>query len=132
MMHSMFKFGLVGMFSTVIHIIVGYLLIQAGWHALAANFGAFLTAFFVSFVGHLGFSFADQKASISSSLWKFCVVGLLGFSCNQSLLATLLSKSDFSPSVALFISTACVAFLTFFLSRFWAFRGSIKVGHSDA
>ena len=118
----MLRFGLVGALATLVHMIIGFMLIHSGWQALTANAVAFVTAFLVSFMGHLGYSFADQETGVLSSLWKFTIVGLIGFTCNEAILATLLAMQIFEGMVALIISTTCAAIVTFILSRVWAFR----------
>lgn len=122
------RFGMVGLLATFVHMVIGFLLIQSGWQPLTANMIAFGIAFLVSFVGHLGFSFADQDANPASALWKFAVVAVLGFICNETLLAALLSQKFLSDMTALCLSTAAAAVLTFSLSRIWAFRKSARIG----
>lgn len=124
MWQQVLKFGMVGGLATALHMVVGIVLIFLSWNPLAANLVAFLTAFVVSFVGHFGYSFADQNARFSSALWKFAIVGILGFSFNETLLFTLLTLQFFPDPVALFLSTGCAAVLTFFLSRTWAFKNT--------
>ena len=78
MLRQVFKFGLVGVLATLVHLLIGFLLLQAGWNPLAANAVAFSVAFLVSFFGHLRYSFADQNVDTSTSLWKFVIVALIG------------------------------------------------------
>ena len=54
MWRRVLKFGLIGALATLVHIIIGAILIQSGQPPLIANALAFATAFLVSFVGHLG------------------------------------------------------------------------------
>jgi putative flippase GtrA len=122
MLQQLFRFGLVGAAATFVHMVIGLLLIQSGWHALIANTVAFVTAFSISFIGHLGFSFADQRANLSRSLWRFGFVGLIGFGCNQAILFGLTSFTAMSDTIALILSTGVTAIVTFILSRVWAFR----------
>lgn len=119
---QMLKFGMVGILATFVHMVIGFLLIQSNWAPLVANMIAFATAFFVSFVGHLGFSFSDHDTNASTALWRFAIVALIGFGCNEAFLVVLLAQSGLSGTVCLWISTASAAFLTFTLSRLWAFR----------
>ena len=119
---------MVGVLATFVHMVIGFLLIQSNWHPLTANMLAFAIAFLVSFVGHLGFSFADQAVSAPDALWKFAVVALIGFGCNETLLAVLVSYSSFSDTIALWVSTGSAAALTFSLSKSWAFRASRDAG----
>lgn len=119
---QLLKFGMVGVMATFVHMVIGYLLIQAGWHPLFANMLAFAIAFLVSFAGHLGFSFSDQDVRPRTALRRFSVVALIGFGCNQALLVVLLLQGSVSHTVALWVSTGCAAILTFILSKIWAFR----------
>ena len=128
MWKQIFRFGMVGAMATFVHMNIGFLLIQSNWQPLTANMLAFAIAFMVSFVGHLGFSFADQEVSAPDALWKFAVIALIGFGCNETLLAILVSFSPLSDTIALWVSTGSAAILTFSLSRVWAFRASRDPG----
>lgn len=124
MLPQILKFGLVGALATLVHMVIGVILIQSGWQPVRANAAAFSTAFVVSFIGHLGYSFADQEPRLASALWKFTFVALAGFMFNE-LLMTILLRMKLIPAVAvLCVSTACAAVLTFVLSRYWAFQRS--------
>ncbi|HBB85375.1 MAG TPA: GtrA family protein [Sulfitobacter sp.] len=123
MWRQFLRFGMVGLFATIVHMMIGFLLIQANWQPVMANLLAFTIAFVVSFIGHLGFSFADQEVSLSNALWKFALVALIGFAGNEVLLIVLLSVGNQTEVMSLWTSTGCIAFLTFALSKFWAFRG---------
>jgi putative flippase GtrA len=122
MWRQLLRFGIVGLLATFVHMVIGFLLIQSNWQPVMANLLAFTIAFLVSFIGHLGFTFADQGVSPSSALWKFALVALIGFACNEVLLIVLLSEGDLTDTVSLWISTGCAAVLTFALSKLWAFR----------
>ena len=128
MWRQLLRFGMVGLFATIVHMMIGFLLIQSNWQPEMANLLAFTIAFVVSFIGHLGFSFADQEVSASSALSKFALVALIGFAINEGLLIMLLSDGDLSDTVSLWISTGSAAVLTFALSRLWAFRSPHKAG----
>ena len=128
MWKQMLRFGIVGVLATFVHMVNGYLLIQAGLHPLLANLLAFAIAFLVSFIGHLEFSFAGEDVAPSSALRKFAVVALVGFGCNEAMLITLLSQSALADTIALWVSTGFAAIVTFALSRAWAFRPIRQVG----
>tara|TARA_R110002020_G_scaffold98861_16_gene235112 strand:- start:534 stop:965 length:432 start_codon:yes stop_codon:yes gene_type:complete len=128
MWKQMLRFGIVGALATFVHMVNGYLLIQAAWNPLVANLLAFAIAFLVSFIGHLEYSFADQDLSPSSALRRFAVVALIGFGFNEGLLVVLLSLSVASDTMALWISTGVAAILIFLLSRMWAFRAPRQAG----
>ncbi|WP_339636921.1 GtrA family protein [uncultured Sulfitobacter sp.] len=128
MWRQLLRFGIVGLLATFVHMVIGFLLIQSNWQPVFANLLAFTIAFLISFIGHLGFSFADQVVSPSSALWKFALVALIGFACNEMLLIMLLSEGELTDTVSLWISTGCAAVLTFALSRLWAFRAARGAG----
>ncbi len=127
MWNQIMRFGIVGALATFVHMVIGFLLIASGWHPLSANLIAFATAFLVSFVGHLGYSFSDQDVNPARAFWRFAVVALIGFACNEALLLVLILQGFFSDSFALWVSTAFAAILTFSLSRTWAFRPPQKI-----
>lgn len=116
------KFGMVGGIATLVHMVVGVTLIHAGWSALTANFAAFLIAFFVSFSGHYGYSFADQGMRLATSFRRFCLVAVSGFGVNELLLAFLTQADGIAEKPALVVSTGLVATLNYLMSKFWAFK----------
>lgn len=122
MIFQMLKFGIVGMMATGLHLLVGLTMISSGWSPILSNAMAFLVAFSVSFIGHLGFSFSDHDADIVTAAWRFGLTALAGFAVNQALLVLLLRHFALRPAAALCLSTASAAALTFLLSRYWAFR----------
>lgn len=115
------KFIIVGGISTLAHMGVGVTLITLGVAPLIANIWAFSTAFLISFYGHFSFSFKGHGKSILHTFPRFLAVALLGFGANELLLFLLVQSGWVRPEIALFMSTATVAFMTFFLSRAWAF-----------
>ncbi len=127
MLKQMIRFGLVGTLATFVHMVIGSLLIASGWNPLYANLIAFATAFLVSFVGHLGYSFADQDANPARAFQRFAVVALIGFACNEALLLGLTTQGVFSNTVALWVSTGFAALFTFALSRRWAFHSAREI-----
>lgn len=116
------KFGLIGALATGVHMLIGLVLIGSGCTPLIANALAFGTAFLTSFIGHLGFSFADRDTDLATAAWRFACVAVAGFLVNESLLIVVLEHSDIKGIWALCLSTFCAALLTFNLSKYWAFR----------
>ncbi|WP_281969043.1 GtrA family protein [Roseovarius nanhaiticus] len=124
MISQLIRFGLVGGAATLVHLLVGVTLIHAGWMPILANAAAFCIAFFVSFAGHFGYTFAASNASMRAALIRFIAVALSGFAANEALLAGLLSRHLLSPSVTLVLTTGLVALATFALARKWAFAAT--------
>lgn len=124
MVGQIFRFSLVGSLATLLHMLVGATLIDAGFVALGANAISFLIAFLISFTGHYGFSFPGQSVSLTTSLKRFVLVACGGFAVNETLLAVFLAL-DLGPDIAgLILSTGAAALLTFIVSRSWVFRGA--------
>lgn len=118
---QLLRFGMVGVLATLVHLLIGTILIGSGRHPLIANAIAFGFAFLVSFVGHLGYSFVDQEPDFRASFWRFGLVSLSSFACNEILLAILLSNTSIPEVPALIATTTCVVFLTFLMGKYWAF-----------
>lgn len=122
MIAQVLRFGAIGALATLVHLLIGTMLIQSGRAPMTANGIAFAIAFMVSFLGHLSFSFAEHQADPVAALWRFGCVALVGFAINQTILAGLLYLTGLHAMLALIISTTIAAGLSFILSRQWAFR----------
>lgn len=116
------RFGLVGALATLVHMLIGTILIHSGWSALAANPISFLIAFVVSFMGHYGFSFSDQSRDVATSLKRFALVAVSGFAVNEGILAFLIWSDKLPQITALLLSTSIAAIVTFVACRNWAFQ----------
>jgi putative flippase GtrA len=116
------RFAIVGVAATLTHGATGAVLIMAGIAPLSANLGAFIAAFGISFLGHHFYSFRGHGLPAIKSLTRFVWVAVLGFLCNQALLAVLLVILPNAPIPALILSTAAAAVLTYIFSKNWAFQ----------
>lgn len=122
MIRQILRFGAIGALATIVHLLIGMVLIQSGQAPLFANGIAFAVAFIISFLGHLSFSFVEHQSDPRAALWRFGCVALTGFCVNQVILWCLLQLSDLPPTLALGIAVSAAATLSFALSRQWAFR----------
>ena len=121
------RFGLVGMVSTTIHILVVWLLlVSTVFSPIVANTFAFLTAFGVSFVGNYRWTFGSP-GNVGRAIKRFLLISVSAFLMNTLLLAILLRGEWFSPIVAAIFSAAVVPFMTFVTSRFWGFQSQEEV-----
>lgn len=121
------RFGLVGMVSTTIHILVVWLLlVSTVFSPIVANTLAFLTAFGVSFVGNYRWTFGSP-GNVGRAIKRFLLISVSAFVMNTLLLAILLRGEWFSPIVAAIFSAAVVPFITFVTSRFWGFQSQEEV-----
>lgn len=89
---------------------------------LLANVGGWLVAFMVSFAGHYTLTFRHQHAPLRQAALRFFGVSALGFAMNEAAYAVLLHTSALPYELSLAAVLIGVAFMTFVLGRFWAFR----------
>lgn len=124
MLRSLFKFGLVGGLATLVHIVVGILLIRFGLDPFLANFLAYLTALGVSFWGHHSFTFNNHNLPLGTTAPRFLSTSFLGFLLNETVLAVVLGFTMIPATTALALATLLVAAFTFLVSKLWVFNGS--------
>ena len=118
-------FTLVGAAAAVVHYVIavtleGMFAVPPGW----ANLIGFSFAFPVSYLGHSRLSFNGQGATHRRALPRFFTIAVTGFLGNQTLLLGLLAWSGWPFWLALALVLALVAFLTYMLSRYWAFKSA--------
>jgi putative flippase GtrA len=101
--------------------VVVALVARGSWHPLVANVAGWLVAFGVSFAGHHHATFRGHGAPIGISVRRFFLVSAAGFAINETAYAMLLRWSDHRYDILLAIVLVAVAFLTYLLSRHWAF-----------
>ncbi|MCI2809176.1 GtrA family protein [Eoetvoesiella caeni] len=93
-----------------------------GLAPLLANVIGWLIAFVVSFAGHYQLTFRQQHAPLFKAARRFFAVSALGFGVNEVAYAWLLQATPLRYDVLLAIILIGMAFITFILGRFWAFR----------
>jgi putative flippase GtrA len=117
-------FVAVGVSAFIVHYaLVTLLLVPLGLAPLYANVAGFLCAFQVSYWGHRRLTFGLRSPPHRSALPRFFAVACLSFAVNEALYALLLDYTRLNYRLALFIVLFSVAFLTFVLSKLWAFAG---------
>lgn len=118
------RFGLVGGLSTLVHMAVAQGLLASELVALGwANVIGFVTAFFVSFLGHYHFSFQRNTPFLRSML-RYGVIAVMGFAVNNFVLIGLVALNILPEAVALAIAIIIVPLGTFIASRFWGFTAA--------
>ncbi|HET8705550.1 MAG TPA: GtrA family protein [Pseudomonadales bacterium] len=123
MTRQLFKFGVVGASAAAVHMLIVITLVQnTPLHPLLANILAFLTAFFVSYIGHRQWTFEAQDQSHSSTGPKFFLVAVTGFISNEALFFLFLKYLPLPYYGSLFLVLILVAVFTFVLSKLWAFK----------
>lgn len=122
MMRRLVWFGGVGLAATVVHYLcVRGLVAHGGWKPLPANVVAWLVAFMFSFAGHFLGTFRDPALKAGRALPRFFAVAAIGFASNQVLYTLFTQYTPIRYDLAVFPVSLLVAFLTYVLSRRWAF-----------
>lgn len=126
-------FALVGASSTAVHFTVALTLSQIMALTLANPVG-FVTAFFVSYLGHTHLTFDVQKAHRShrQRLPRFALVAFGGFCLTQVIVVTLSSYSALPNWLILAIALAVVPIMTFLAAKFWVFEPKSIIEKKDA
>lgn len=116
-------FTVIGAIAAAVHYAIAVSL-ESGFSVAPAwaNVIGFGFAFPVSYIGHSKLSFASHAASHRTAFPRFLTIALTGFFGNQALLLSLLAWLAWPFWVTLAIVMVIVAFLTYVLSRYWAFQ----------
>ncbi|WP_422617302.1 GtrA family protein [Rhodoferax sp.] len=115
------RFGFVGIFSTSIHIMTVWLLLdESRMTPISANTLAFLIAFGFSFGGNYLWTFRSP-GSPRRAIFRFFLIAASAFAANTLILAFLVHEGWFSPVVSAVLSASVVPVISFSASRFWCF-----------
>ena len=119
------RFALVGIFATLLHLSVALLLISyLGVHAALANFLAFVASVGISFCGNYYWTFRciESGPAVRRALLQFLLVSASACVLNISALLALVTLVRIDEQLAVMLSALVVPAYTFVMSRFWAFR----------
>jgi putative flippase GtrA len=119
------RFGLVGLGATLVHVLVYAGLIELlALAPLAANTAGFALAVNLSFLGHRGWTFREQRgAGARRSFRRFWVVALLGFALNTLFVWLVTGLLGLGYAWAIPLLAGVTPLATFALSKLWAFNG---------
>lgn len=114
---TLIRFSVIGLLATLVHLGIAAIVLTCMNEALfLANLLAFIVAVNVSFFGHRFFSFRRN-----GNFSRFFIITLSGFAFNNIILSGLVYFELTEGLLAITISTLCVPFMVFLLSRFWVF-----------
>lgn len=95
MLHAAFRFGIVGLLASAVHLAVASLALAYGIGVMASNTIGFCIALVVSVVGHHAVSFAGR-----TTFWRgarrFIPAAVVGFVANSVVLAGLITTTGSS------------------------------------
>jgi putative flippase GtrA len=130
MRRELLTFLCIGAAATFAHIAIAIALeAWLDFSAQNANFGGYLSAVGLSYVGHATLTFRVH-ANHSRNLPKFVVVSLVGLSISTTLVAKLAVQYGLNFAYVMLIVGGVVASTTFLLSKFWAFTET-ELGQSS-
>lgn len=124
---TLFRFGIVGIIATFIHIFSAWVLLDnlIILNAIFANTIAFLITFIFSFLGHYFWTFKANKnnTDIKKAILKFFIIAISGFLINTFTLSILLYFNIVkNEKFAIVVALIFVPIFTYGLSKFWGFK----------
>lgn len=125
LIRQLFWFVIVGTSAAFVHWITVVTLVSIwDWPPLGANVIGWLVAFLVSFTGHYRLTFRQHNTQASQAMQRFFLLSGGGFAVNEIAYAILLESTELNYQWLLAGVLVGVAFLTFVISKFWAFNPS--------
>ena len=118
---QIFRFGLVGIIATFIHVSVAFLSEIFGLGFQASNFVGFASAVLFSFLGNKNYTF-KAKGKHSAYLTRFFGLSVLNY-CASAFIILLVSQSLGYPfALSLFAIVVVLPTLSFLVQKFWIFK----------
>lgn len=120
-MEKFLKFGLVGIFNTLITIISYNLLVKIGMNYLVANSIGYMIGVANSYYWNKNWVFRSKDNNKSLFL-KFLAVNLIVFAFNTISLYLLVDKLLMNPFISQIFAIGIGMIMNFFLNKFWTFN----------
>jgi len=118
---EIFRFGIVGIIASVLHILTALTLLGAGLMGpYGANAAAFCVALIASYIGHHRWTF-QREGGHAEHFPRFVTTALLGFALNQGIIAIAIEFFNLPYWIAILIVVATVPAIVYLLCKLWAF-----------
>ncbi|MEY8349123.1 GtrA family protein [Bacillus cereus] len=124
-MEKFLKFGLVGIFNTLITIISYIILVKFGVNYLIANIISYLIGVANSYYWNKNWVFQSNGRNLSVFL-KFLIVNLIVLAFNTLSLFILVDKLLYNEFIAQIFAIGIGMIMNFFLNKIWTFNQSEK------
>ncbi|PEY34073.1 sugar translocase [Bacillus cereus] len=124
-MEKFLKFGLVGIFNTLITIISYIILVKFGMNYLVANIISYLIGVANSYYWNKNWVFQSNSKNLSIFL-KFMIVNLIVLAFNTISLFILVDKLLYNEFIAQIFAIGIGMMINFFLNKIWTFNQSEK------
>lgn len=125
-MEKLLKFGLVGIFNTLITIISFWILLKFGMNYLIANTIAYSIGVANSYYWNKNWVFKPNNKG-SSMFFKFLTVNLIVYAFNTLCLFILVNKHTFNALIAQIFAIGFGMVINFVLNKIWTFNQTKKV-----
>jgi len=121
-----FRFGIVGVVATLVYAGVTALVVETGvGHPIVATVVGQLAAGFVSYFGHLRFSFAVNPDH-QVFAWRFLVIAVITFAMNVGVTFLLTAIFGISYRISILVVTVLIPITNYLCNRFWVFHPGLE------
>ncbi|EJR58604.1 hypothetical protein IIO_04192 [Bacillus cereus VD115] len=124
-MEKLLKFGLVGIFNTLITIISFWIFLKFGMNYLVANTIAYLIGVANSYYWNKNWVFKPNNKS-TSMFFKFLIVNLIVLAFNTLCLFILVDKLTLNAFIAQIFAIGVGMVINFVLNKIWTFNHTEK------
>ena len=122
MLPSAFRFGVVGLLASAVHLGVASLVVELGVHVMISNTIGFCAALIVSTVGHHTVSFSG-RTTFRRGAQRFIPMAVAGFIANNVVLAALVASTGSSLAwLKIAIAILVIPPVTFCYAYFFAYK----------
>jgi putative flippase GtrA len=119
------RFGIVGTLAGVVYAVTTFLIITAGLGGpVTATIIGQVTAGFVSYLGHLRYSFAVEP-NHRVFLWRFFVIAAVAITANIVTTWLLTSVLKLSHVYSIAVVMVLIPIVNYLCNRFWIFRSGM-------
>jgi putative flippase GtrA len=119
------RFGIVGTLAGIVYAVTTFLIIAAGLGGpVAATITGQVTAGFVSYLGHLRYSFAVEP-NHRVFLWRFFVIAGVAIAANVVTTWLLTSVLKLSHVYSIVVVMVLIPIVNYLCNRFWIFRSGL-------
>jgi putative flippase GtrA len=115
-----FRYGVVGVASTTVHVVMAFFLLNyVGLTLLSSNVGAFFTAIFVSYFGNAIWSF--EAGGEVRSMAKFFVASAVTLTLIV-LISNGVTEAELPPYTGILMIAVVIPIVGFILQKLWVFN----------
>jgi putative flippase GtrA len=120
------RFGIVGIGAALVYAGVAALVVESGMGGpIVATVAGHLIAGFVSYFGHLRFSFAVDPDH-QGFAWRFLVIAMIAFAMNIGVTFLFTSVLGMSYRVSVAVVTVLIPITNYLCNRFWVFLPGLE------